>query len=460
MIQSFIHSHRDELKSMSKLALPAILSQLAQMGLGLIDTLMAAQLGDQALAALSVGINILNPTIVLMMGIFLALNPIVAQFNGQKDYHSIGQTLSSGLVLSLILMIPTLIILMHGDSIMASLSIQPSIIPEASAYLKSVSLGIFGLFIFLVFRFINEGLFATKVVMITALSALPLNVLFNYAFMYGLFGFPKMGVAGLGWATSCVWLYMAIVLAIYTFRTEKYRHIEFVSQLKRLNRSIIIELIKVGTPISLSIGLEILMFSVVGLMIGAMPIEKIASHQIANNLSSMTFMIPLGISIAITARAGFAAGKYSIEGIKQVIRVGYVITLIAVSLNALFLLIWHTEIAKLYTENQTLITLAAQLILLAAIYQISDGLQIATQGVLRGIKDTKIPMWLTLAAYWVIGFPSGYYMAINLEMGPKGFWIGFIIGLTFAAMALIWRLKWILQTLKKVYHQKQYTYQL
>lgn len=457
MFTSHFSRHREEYLQLSKLALPAMLAQLAQMGLGLIDTLMAAQLGEQALAALSVGSNILHPTIVLMMGIFIALNPIVAQFNGNQAYESIGQTLSSGLILAFILMLPTLALLLNAGTILEYLNIQPDIIPQASDYLTWISSGILGLYIFLVFRFINEGLFATKVVMFCALSALPLNVGLNYVFMFGHLGVEPMGVAGLGLATSCVWFYMAIVLAIYTLKTEKYQHLEFINQLKRLNRSIIKELIKVGTPISVGIGMEIMMFSAVGLVIGTMAVDQIAAHQIANNLSSMTFMIPLGISIAITARVGFAAGKYSLEGVKQTIAVGYTVTIVAVSISAIILLAYNRQIASLYTDSANLIELSSYLILLAAIYQVSDGIQVATQGVLRGIKDTKVPMWLTLFAYWVVGFPCGYYLAIFLQIGPAGFWVGFIVGLTTAAIILGVRLWWHLKVLKREYHRQQYT---
>ncbi len=460
MLKSHLFRHRDEYAALSKLAIPAMLAQLAQMGLGLIDTLMAAQLGDQALAALSVGSNILHPTIVLMMGIFIALNPVVAQFNGKEAFDSIGQTLSSGLILAVVLMLPTLAVLLNAETILNSLGIQPQIIPQASDYLTWISFGILGLYIFLVFRFINEGLFATKVVMFCALSALPLNIALNYIFMFGYFGLKPMGVAGLGLATSCVWFYMAIVLAIYTLNTKKYQHLEFVSQLKRLNRSIIKELIKVGTPISVGIGMEIMMFSAVGLVIGTMAVEQIAAHQIANNLSSMTFMVPLGISIAITARVGYAAGKYSIEGVKQTIAVGFSVTLIAVSISALVLLAYNKQIAALYTDNTNLIALSSYLILLAAIYQISDGIQVATQGVLRGLKDTKVPMWLTLFAYWVVGFPCGYVLAIYWQIGPAGFWVGFIVGLTTAAILLGARLWWQLKVVKREYHRQQYTRQM
>ncbi len=431
-----------EIKELSKLGAPAILAQVSQMSLGVIDTMMAGRVSPEALAAIAVGTNILNPVVVFILGVFLALNPIVAHLNGRGNFQQIGVVFQHALFLSIVLAIPSILLLTHSVPLMQLIEIQPEIVPIVDDYLSACSFGIIPLFGFLALRFCNEGLFSTRAIMTVSIIAIPFNLIFNYWFIWGGLGVPAMGAVGVGYATAVVWFIMFLSIAFYSITTSRYRHLAIVGKLHRFDFKQLKEIVTLGLPMGIGVGMEIAMFAIIGLLIGRYEVNIVASHQIAINIASMAYMIPLGLSIAISARVGFFAGRHEQSAVKLAAKTGIILSIGLAVISAILILSFKLPLSLLYTNDVAVAKLAASLLLLAALFQLSDAIQVSISGALRGLKDTKIPMIISAIAYWVVGFPVGYYLAEMSAYGVRGYWIGIIAGLSAAAILLFVRYRW------------------
>ena len=428
-----------ELLALAKIAAPAVMAQIAQMSLGLIDTIMAGQYSPEALAAIAVGTNLLMPVTVTMMGLFLALNPIVAHLNGRGEFAGIGRVFQMGMMLALVFALPTFYLLRNFTPLMIWLGIEPSIIPLVDGYLEAVSWGSAFFYLFFALRAGNEGLFATKAVMVCSLLAIPFNILFNYWFIHGGLGLPAMGAVGVGYATSLVWSLLFAFLLLFTLRNPAYASLAIFARWRRPRWALIKEVLHIGVPLGLGLGMEVIMFALVGLLIGTYTIEVIAGHQIAMNIASMTFMVPLGISIGITARVGFAMGRGSLDAVRRSGFAGIGVAALFQILSATLMISLPAWLAGFYTGDTAVINIAVQLLFYAAVFQFSDGIQVASGGALRGMKDTRVPMLINMVAYWVVGFPIGYYLAEISGLGARGYWIGLIAALSTSAVLLFTR---------------------
>jgi len=431
---------KKESRAMLKLAIPAAIGQLAQMSMGAIDTVMAGNLSTEALAAISIGSNLFVPLLIFAMGLLMALNPLVAHANGADEHQKVGDYLRQGLYVAAIVAIPSIIAINNLEPIMLLIGVQSSIISTVLDYLYAISWGILPLYLFLALRSVNEGLFSNKVIMIVAVSAIPFNVVLNYLFMYGYGFIPAMGAIGLGYATSIVWTLLFILLLIYSLYADKYQHFHFFNDWQWPDIKILGEILKLGIPLSLTIGLEIMMFAAVGLFIGRFSIDIIAAHQIASNYSGLVFMVPLGLSIAVTARVGHARGRKSITDVQSAITVGFICAILFMLCAITLTVLYAETISNIYSNELPVIEYATQLLLLSTIFMLFDGIQVTASGVLRGMKDMVFPMFLAGISYWLIGFPTGYILAEMFQMKAVGYWIGFIAGLTSAAILLSARL--------------------
>lgn len=425
-----------EARQLLALGIPSIIAQLAQAGLGVIDTMMAGHYNAETLAAIAVGNNLFFPVIVFVIGIMLALNPTIAQLNGQEDFAQMRRTFHNGIYLALLISVPGFIVLHSFLPMMDLIGIERNLSGPADEYLKALAWGFPGLALFFVMRFTNEGLFANKVIMKVALSALPVNVVANYWFMYGGLGLEPMGAVGVGWATTAVYYYMFAALFIFTISAKRYHHIRFIEDWKKPDFSKLKEMLVIGVPMAISIGLEVALFAAIGLLIGTYGVTTMAAHQIAINIASLTYMMPLGLSMAITARVGYHIGKGNPEMSKNAGFIGLAIALGLMLFSAAILIGLPQTLVELYTQDQAVVALATGLLFFAALFQLSDGIQVASLGALRGLKDTKVPLFITAFAYWVIGFPMGYYVAEVVGWGLDGYWLAMITSLSIAAVLL------------------------
>ena len=443
-----------ESRTTLRLAIPAIISQLAQMSMGTIDTIMSGRLSTEALAAISVANNLIMPIIILVMGILMALNPMVAHAIGANQTGRVAQFCRQGIVIALVLTIPCFLIIPLAAPMMEIIGVEESIRPIVVDYLLALRLGLISLFLFFALRFVNEGLFSTDAIMYITVSAIPINIALNFIFMYGYFGVPAMGAVGLGYATAIVWTLMFIAIGIYTLTVKKYKDIKFLDGYFKPRITIIRQILKLAIPLSLTLFLEVLLFALVGLMISRYALEIIAAHQIALNVSALIYMIPLGLSIAVSARVGYAYGQHNLNNCQLAAFVGICIA-IMISLTSTIVLFTIPEtITRIYTSEVAVIGPTLSLLAIAAIFLIVDSIQVIAASALRGLHDTFVPMIIAGVSYWVVGFTTGYYLAEFQGMQAEGYWFGFVSGLSAAAVFMIWRLRFMFKKFAQIESKK------
>jgi len=436
-----IAKFKKELKELAPIGIPAVLSQLAQMAMGFIDTIMAGHYSTEALAAIAIGTSLLHPVLVFFLGLFLAFNPIVAHFRGAGDHDKIKTHFHAGILLAVLFSPIAILVLLNSKFVLNSLGIDPQVSQLAFGYLKATLWGMPALLLFFALRFCNEGMFSTMSVMIITAISIPFNVVLNYWFLHGGYGVDEMGAVGVGYATGLIWILMFIGMALYTLLTKKYAELKIFKDFEIPSWKEFKEIMALGLPVAITLGFEITMFAAVALMIARYPVEVMGAHQIAVNIASLTFMIPLGLSQAITARVSYFEGRKDRVSMKLAGYTGIGACVVIMSLSAIMMISIPTLLVGVYTTDIALSELATGLLFFAALFQFSDGLQVSSSGALRGLKDTKIPMIITAISYWLVGFPTGYYLAEIQQMQVQGYWIGMIFGLSTAAVLLLRR--WI-----------------
>jgi multidrug resistance protein, MATE family len=431
---TYRHRAKAEVSILLKIGFPVILAQLLQMSMSFVDTVMAGRLSPEDLAAVAVGSSMLMPFVVLCLGCMMAVTPIVAQNVGGREFSKIGKNARQVLWLSLILAIPSFFILRNLDGAFVLIGVTDEIIPIASGYLKAISWGIIPAYAYGALRYFNEGLSVTRPAMFVALIGTLVNIPANYILMFGKLGFPQLGAVGTGYASAIVFTVMFIGMFLFTFNYKAYNRFGIFSRFRLPEKKYLGELLRVGVPIGISSSMEVTMFAAVSLLVSTISTLAIAGHQIAINFAAMMFMIPFGLSVAISARVGNSIGKKRPAEARFRGYVGVAVSCIIMACTAALMFLFPRTIASIYTDDAAVIEMAVQLIFMAAIFQLSDGLQVSGFGALRGLKDTKIPMYVNLIAYWIIGIPFAYYMGFVAGFGAPGLWMGLIAGLTIAGI--------------------------
>ena len=437
-----------EARVLLALAIPVILAQIAQTAMGVVDTIMAGSVSATDMAAVAVGTSIWLPAILFGHGLILALTPTVAQLNGAGRRDKIAHQVQQGFWLAAGVSVLIIAVLYHCDQIIGLMhNIDADLKNKAIGYLHAIMWGAPGYLFFQVLRVQCEGLSKTKPGMMFGFIGLLVNIPLNYVFIYGKFGAPALGGVGCGVATGTVYWVMFLMMRMYVKRAYFMKDIVAPTRFAKPDWATLKRLTSLGLPIGLALLFEVTLFAIVALLVSPLGIVSVASHQIALSLGSLLFVIPLSLGMATTIRVGSRLGESCIEGAKvsayTSIFTGVVIACFTASLSVIF----REHIAALYNDNPEVITLASSLMLLAAVYQISDAIQVIGTGVLRGYKDTRSIFYITFVAYWVLGLPIGYTLGLTdywvPAMGPSGFWWGFIIGLTFAAVMVSLRIRWI-----------------
>ncbi|MET1253748.1 MATE family efflux transporter [Aliikangiella maris] len=429
----------NEVRQLLPIAIPAVLAQLAQMAMGVIDTVMAGQYSNQALAAIAIGGGLLHPVMIFFVGLFLAFNPIIAHLKGANADDQIGANFRLSLLLGIIISPIAVTILLESRVLLVWLNVDPDTALLASGYVNATAWGLPCFLLFLALRFCNEGLFATAAIMTATVVSIPFNILLNYWFMYGGLGIQGMGAIGVGYATSLVWLIMFIGLLGYTLLNPKYSTLMIFRQWSLPTMKSTVEVFKLGFPMAITLFFEVTMFAAVSLMIARYPTQFVGAHQIALNIASLAFMIPLGMSQAITARVGFFNGRGDPLAAKLAGYTGISVAALLSAFTSTTMIILPSLLVSFYTQDNEVLLIAVNLLFFAAVFQFSDCLQVSSAGALRGVKDSKIPMLITAVSYWLVGFPFGYYMAEQAGLGVNGYWMGLIAGLSTAAVLLLYR---------------------
>lgn len=433
------HRLRNEMGATSALALPLVLGQLSSMAMNVVDTILAGRHSALTQAAVAIGTAVWSVAILSLIGVMMAVPPSVAQLDGAGRRLEIASVFRQSLWLATAMGWGLWGFLRHADWLLALAGVAADVQPQALGFLDGVSWGAPALALLLCFRYLSEGVSLTRPTMVIGFVGLVFLVPLGYALMFGAWGLPEMGARGLGLATSLTLWCQVIAFALHLSRGRGYVDLQLYAAWEWPRWKPIAQLLKIGLPMGFSVFMEGGLFIATALIIGSLGTIPTAAHQVAVNLASVTFMVPLGVAMATTVRVGNAVGRGDAAGLRWAGAAGYAITLITQAVSALILLFGAPWIATVWTSDAAVAALAVQLMLLAAAFQFSDGIQAASAGALRGMKDTRMPMLITVLAYWGLGMPMGYWLGIVHGQGAAGMWVGLIVGLTGAAVLLSWR---------------------
>jgi len=433
----------NEITTLLRLTGPLLLAQLSQTAMGFVDTVMAGRYSSVDLAAVAVGSSIFFPVYLFLIGLQNAVTPLVAQAHGRANQEEIRSSIRLGMVMGGVIGLLLMPLLWSLEPLMLWLGVSGEVIPITHRYLVAVSWGLPLGGIFYGLKGGGDGLGKTRISMFAGFLGLGTNIGANYLLIYGKLGLPKLGGAGCGWATSISILVMMLVTGLLLHRsrlggTERL----FVPALSP-GKNIVGEtraFLRLGMPLGVQMFIECSIFTIIALFIAKLGADVVAAHQIALNFTSMLYMLPYSLATALTVRVGFTIGRARILRLHRIVGTGLGLALSGAVLTCLGILIFSREIAALYSNDPVIQSLAVGLLGYAAIFQLPDAMQVNFSGILRGCKDTRVPLLLMLCAYWGIGLPLGYGLGLaglgGMEPGPQGFWIGLICALVTAALLM------------------------
>lgn len=449
------HTWREKIRLFLKILWPILVTQVGYNAMTVLDTMMSGRSGTEQLAGVAVGFNIWLPVSIGLGGIMLAITPIVGQLLGKGEHRQISAAVTQGLYLSVVISVVLIVAgFLFLEPLLDLMNIEdPEVYHVAKHYLIALGFGIIPYFASQVIRYFFDAQGYTRVTMLIVLAGLPLNALLNYMMIFGKFGFPEMGGIGAGYATAITFWIIFIAGVWLAVRLRNFRSFGLFRHFPKPSWRAWKDQMKIGVPIGLSIFFEASIFSMVTLFIASMfDTVTIAAHQVAMSFSSLMFMIPLSISMALTIVVAYEVGADRSGDARQYSLLGVSGAIAIMAVGAVMLFFLREPIARIYNEQLEVIEMAKTFFLFAIIYQISDASQASLQGVLRGYKDVTVPFVTALVSYWLIGFPAGYALAAWTDLGAYGFWLGFSIGLTCAAAGFFVRLMFIQRKARMQYH--------
>lgn len=424
-----------EMRVSFALALPLVLSQISSMAMNIVDTVLAGRYGPVTLAAVGVGSAVWSVVILVNIGVLMAVPPTVSQLNGAGRRGEIGAVFRQALWLALILGVALIFVVRAGAVALTPLGITPEARPEAVAFLQAISWGAPGLALYFCLRNLSDGVAWTFPSMVAGLCGLAGLVPLGYALMF----VADLGAAGLGYAVAVVLWGQALGLAVYLWRAPRFADLGLFARFEPPRWTPIRDLLALGLPMGVSVFMEGSLFVATALIIGTLGTTPMAAHQIAILAASLFFMVPLGVAMATTVRVGHAVGAGDASGVRWAAAAGYSLAMLAQTASAIVLVLGGAALASLISPDPAVVALAALLMAYAAVFQYPDGFQALSAGALRGLKDTRVPMFITVLAYWGLGLPLGYWLGIVRSQGASGLWTGLILGLSAAAALLGWR---------------------
>lgn len=420
-----------------RLAYPVILGEVAQISLGLIDTAMVGGVSYKHLAAAALVMSVINIPFVLGIGITISVSQLVSMANGQRDGALVSHYLFNGFLLSAATAVCISLGLEFSKDILYHLGQDPVVAELAVPYMRLMGWSVIPMLLFMALKQFTDGLEFTKTAMILSLLAIPLNFFLNWLLIFGNWGFPRLELVGAGWGTLITRTLIFLALGFVVLRYPLFKKYIIIGKKQwHFSRKTLWELLHIGVPSSLQLGMESGAFAVSGILIGIIGAREQAAHQIAISLASMTFMVSMGLSQAGSIRVSNAFGRKDWPAVRLIGKTTTVAALCYGTFCAIAFVLLRAYLPLLFTKDKEVINIATTLLLFAAIFQISDSTQAISAGLLRGIKDVKIPTIFVSIAYWVVGLPVGSLLAFYFKMGATGIWIGFILGLTIAALLL------------------------
>jgi multidrug resistance protein, MATE family len=443
-----------------RLAYPIILSMIGHSLVGFIDNVMVGQIGPVELAAVSLGNSFMFVAMSIGIGFSTAITPMIAENYGKDRVEENKNVFYSGLFLCTLLGVILFVILYFSKPLIALMGQPPEVVALAGPYMDIVALSLIPLIMFQAYKQFADGESETKYSMYTTVVANIVNVVFNYIFIFGFWIFPALGVIGAAIGTIASRIVMLVMIHYMLKHHAKFKvyfeHFSF-SYVKSV---VIKKIVSIGTPSSMQMLFEVALFTGAIWLSGSLGTFEQAANQIALSISAMTYMVGMGLSVAAMIRVGNCKGMDDYKEMRVVARSIFLLAAMFATFFALVFIVFHQFLPKIYFDldntaqleaNSEVILIASKLLLIAAVFQLSDSLQIVVLGALRGLQDVKIPMVLTFVAYWMIGFPTSVYLGLYTELKAVGIWIGLLTGLTFASLFLY--LRFDMLTKKKMNEQ-------
>lgn len=425
-----------------------MLGMLGHTLIGIVDNFMVGNLGSTELAAVSLGNSFIFIGLSLGIGFSTAITPLVAEADAEKDVARIRTTFHHGLLLCIVLGIVVFVSIVLAKPIMNLMNQPEAVVALATPYINWVAFSLVPVIIFQGYKQFADGLSETKYSMYAIYLANVVHVFFNYVLIYGVWGFPKLGILGAALGTVISRIMMVVFMHFILQMHPKFKKYFQDFSFEEIRKSILKKIVSLGFPSALQMLFEVTLFTSAIWLSGSLGKNSQAANQIALTMTSTTFMFAMGFSVTSMIRVSNQKGLRDYKKLILVARSIFLLAIILEAIFGLFFVIFHNYLPHLFLnmtdakqaiDNQEIIGITAQLLLVAAVFQISDGIQVVVLGALRGLQDVKIPMYITFVAYWVIGFPVSFYLGRYTDLGAVGIWIGLLVGLTASALFLYLR---------------------
>lgn len=436
------------------LAYPVMLSQLGQVMVGVADSMMVGRLGAEPLAAASLANSIFFVVMMFGIGVSMAMTPLVAAADGERKIRKIGWIFNHGFVINAFLGILLFVLIILAAPGLFHFGQPPEVVELAVPYLGIITFSLIPFMFFQTFKQFTEGLSQTRQAMVIIVACNLINILLNWVLIYGKLGAPAFGLNGAGWATLTSRILMALLFYYYVSSSKRYKPYTISFGIKKLSFPLLTRLAQIGVPTGFQFVFEVGAFSAAAVMMGWIGVNALAAHQIAISLASISYMMASGISSAAMVRVGNQLGRNDIRTLREIGFTSFTMAAAFMSVFAVVFVLFRNFLPLLYIDELPVVEVTASLLIIAGVFQLSDGMQVVGLGALRGMADVKIPTVITLVAYWVIGLPLGYLFAFELGYREQGIWYGLFIGLTCTGILLISRFNRLSKKLLKQNRKK------
>ena len=444
-MKAIFHKYKGHYRDNLILAIPVVISQAGHTLVQISDSIVVGHFaGTLSLAAVSLAVNAFGTMLVIGIGISYGITPLIAQHNGAGNYRECGRLLSNSLFINL----NTGIVLFAVTSSVAAFALDhfdqtPAVVAKARPFLLLLGLSLIPMLIFNTFKQFTEGLGFTRQAMNISIWGNIFNICAGIILVKGMFGFKPMDVKGVGYATLADRCLMAIVMGYYVFRSPRFKEYLQDFAIKNIDRLRCLQLFRIGGPVGLQYAFEVSAFNIAGILIGTIGYHEQAAHQVALSMASLTYMMSSGLSAAAAIKSGNYFGSKDHRKLRHSAISNYHIVILFMCFTAFIFTVFNNLLPWIYTSDHIVIAIAAQLLIIAAVFQLFDGTQVVGLGILRGMGDVNIPTLITFLAYWVVGLPVGYVLGLKLGFGVKGVWYGLVLGLAVSSLLLFFRFQFI-----------------
>lgn len=438
-----LKNYTSEFRYNFNLAIPVMIGHIGHVLVGLADNVMVGRLGAAHLAAVSLGNSFVFIAFSLGIGFSLAITPLIAEADGEKDVEKGRNLFQHGLILCAILGLTMFVLLVVASPIMRYMDQPPEVVELAMPYLGIVAFSMIPLMIFQAYKQFTDGMSKTKYGMHATVLANIVNVVLNFMLIYGLWIFPRLELVGAAYGTLISRIVMMIfMIGILSSRT-KFKPYFVWLKINEIRRNLFGKIINLGFPTAMQMLFEVGVFTAAIWLAGTMGTIDQAANQIALNVSSMTFMIAVGLGVTATIRVGNQKGLKNFTELRRVSLSIFLQVLLIECVFAIAFIVFKNVLPQIYIDNEAVVNTAASLLLIAGLFQLSDGFQVVVLGALRGLQDVKVPTYITFVAYWIVGFPICYVLGKVYDYGSQGIWIGLLAGLTISAILLYLRFNYL-----------------